>query len=230
MIRNGIKRLTGKFSSLRYTAVWVLIMVPLLSMIFITASDESPLYASLSRLAWVNGHRLFMFVWSMVVLFVMGCLTIKVISNSGIGEKRRRVLITVAVVNIVIAFVSGVFIPAKSSADILNIWEYLHDRFTAIGWLSFGITLGFFSFNLRKVNKKQGTIAITFMFYVLITGAFAIFYVIDPATYCGSSAVAQVYIINMLNIFLLIIDVMQNLTNGEKATLPALTDGAEAQA
>lgn len=215
MRRISIRRLAARFESLRYTSIWVLIVVPLLSMVFITASDESPLYTSLSRLAWVNGHRLFMFVWSLIVLFVMICLTLKVIRFSGLDEKRKRSLSALAIVNITISFVSGVFIPAKSGADVLNIWEYLHDRFTAIGWLSFGVALTVFSFSLRKVNKQQATIAISFMVFIWMTGAFAIFYVIDPETYCGSSAVAQVYIINMLNIFLLMNDVIQSLSKEE---------------
>lgn len=216
-------RLAYAFGSIKFSALWVLLVVPLLSVLFITASGESPLYTSLSRLAWVSGHWWFMLVWSTIVLFALVCMTVKVVRASGLGQKQVRVLSITAVCNILLAFVSGVFLPAKSSAEILTVWAFLHDNFTALGWLSFGITLTIFAVLLRRVDKTQATIALAFMAFVWITGVFAIFYVIDPQTYCGSSSVSQVYIINMFNIFLLLNDVYQSRgARPEESAVPEL--------
>ena len=57
------------------------------------------------------------------------------------------------------------------------------------------------------------------MIFVWMTGVFFIFYVIDPGTYCGSSAITQVYIINMLDLFLLMNDIYQ--TRGAQSVPPA---------
>lgn len=219
-MKKKLRSLLAYFLPLRRSVVWVLLILPLLSMLFITASEESPLYTSLSRLAWVNGHWLFMLVWSLLVLFVMVCLTLKVIHQSGLAPKRVKALSAVAIVNVSLSFVSGVFIPAKSSADALSIWEFLHDRFTALGWLSFGIVLTIFSFNLRKVDRMQSFISVCFMAFTWMSGVFAIVVVISPETYVGSSAITQIYIITMLNIFLLINDIYQTVRGKAQHNLP----------
>lgn len=215
------------FRSIRFSTVWVLIIVPLLSIAFITVSGESPLYTSISRIAWVKGHRIFMIIWSLIVLFPMVCLTRKVISESRLSEKRKSLLNTIAIANILLSFTCGVFVPAKNGVDAITIWGAIHDCFTALGWLSFAIVLTIYAFSLRRFSQTQATISISFMGFIWITGLFFIFYVIDPNTYCGTSAITQVYIINMLDMFLLFSDIYQSisannrLTSGSKASLDA---------
>lgn len=191
-----------------------MIVVPLLSIAFITVSEESPLYASISRIAWVDGHNAFMLVWSLIVLLPMVCLTQKVISASGLEEKRKRFLKIFALANVLLAFVSGVFVPAKNGVDAITVWGAMHDCFTGLGWLSFAIVLTVFSCSLLHCDKTQGTIASSFMAFIWITGLFFIFHVIDPNTYCGTSAITQVYIINMIDLFLLFNDMYQSLQDG----------------
>lgn len=208
-IKELFKWLSLRFESLYFTVIWILVIVPFLSLLFITVSGESPLYTSISRIAWVGHHRIFMIIWSLVVLFPMVCMTNNVIKNSKLNNKRKSALYLIAIVNIIISFVAGVLVPAKSSANDINFWGILHDLLTAIGWLAYGVVLTIFSFSLFKVDKLHATISICFMFFLWCTGLFFIFYVIDENTYCGTSAVTQMYIINMLNIFLLINDIFQ---------------------
>ena len=207
--KNIFKWLNKRFESLYFTVVWILVVVPFLSLLFITVSGESPLYTSISRIAWVFEHRAFMFIWSLVVLFPMVCMTNKVIKNSNLDNKSKKSLYLIAIINIIISFVAGVLFPAKSGPDDLTLWGILHDLLTAIGWLAYGIVLTIFSIKLFKVDKLQATISSCFMFFLWWTGLFFIFYVVDENTYCGTSAVTQMYIINMLNIFLLINDIFQ---------------------
>lgn len=209
------RRLGNAFQSLQFAAIWVLIVVPLLSLLFITVSGESPLYTSISRIAWVSGHRLFMLGWSLVVLFPMVCLTGKVIRTSRIPPRRQRRLQITAIANILISFVGGVFVPAKSSALDITFFGALHDLMTAVGWLSFGLVLTAYSICLFPVDRVQAVLALSFMVFIWLTGLFFIFYVIDPGTYCGSSAITQVYIINMLDLFLLTNTVYQTCS-GQK--------------
>lgn len=202
--------LNSRFESLYFAVIWILVVVPFLSLFFITVSGESPLYASISRIAWVGNHRGFMFIWSLVVLFPMVCMTNKVIKGSNLDDKTKKRLYVTAILNIVVSFVAGVLVPAKSGADDVSFWGIMHDLLTAMGWLAYGIVLIVFSICLFKVDKVQATISTCFMFFLWWTGLFFIFYVVDENTYCGTSAVTQMYIINMLNLFLLINYIYQN--------------------
>ena len=150
-IKDTLIWLGNRFESLYFTVIWILVVVPFLSLFFITVSGESPLYTSISRIAWVGHHRIFMFVWSMVVLFPMVCMTNKVIKHSNLNDKRKKNLYVVAIFNIIISFVAGVLVPAKTGADDLSFLGIMHDLLTAIGWLSFGIVLTIFSISLFKV-------------------------------------------------------------------------------
>ena len=218
-LKKSRKRLSDAFNSLEFSAIWILVVVPLLSLLFISVSGESPLYTSISRIAWVAGHRWFMLVWSLVVLFPMVCLARKVIRTSALRPRWKKALTFAAIANILVSFVGGVFVPAKSGALDISFFGVLHDLMTAIGWLSFGVVLTAYSICLFSADRKQAILALSFMIFVWMTGVFFIFYVIDPGTYCGSSTITQVYIINMLDLFLLMNDIYQ--TRGAQSVPPA---------
>ncbi|HRX14534.1 MAG TPA: hypothetical protein P5087_05935 [Eubacteriales bacterium] len=212
------KNIGELFNSLEFSAIWVLVVVPALSLILISISGESPLYTSLSRIAWVSGYRLFMLFWSLIIIFPMVCLTIKVFRESPISEKNKKGLTIVAIVNIIVSFVSGLIIPAKNGVDPTTFWGKMHDILTALGWLSYGIALTAFSITLTVKDRTRGIVDMAFMAFIWLTGIFFIFKVIDENTYCGASAITQVYIINMLNIFLLLNVIYQNAEN--KKSIP----------
>ena len=57
------KKLKRIIYSDRFVVLLGLVIVPLISFIFIGVSEESPLYTSISRIAWVHGRWLSTFVW-----------------------------------------------------------------------------------------------------------------------------------------------------------------------
>lgn len=211
MLKNTFDRLKRRFESVYFSTVWILVVVPILSILFITASGESPLYTSISRLGWVLDRRVFMIVWSLTVLAPMLFMTNKVITGSPLADRAKRSLHLIAVINIIVSFVAGVIVPAKSGAGEVSFFGVMHDLLTSVGWLSYGVVLTAFAFCLFRKDRLEATVATCFMAFVWVTGTFFIKYVVDETSYCGASAVTQVYIINMFNIFLLIIDIYQSL-------------------
>ena len=218
-IKRLASRIQRKFESIYFSAVWVLIIVPILSLAFILVADESPLYTSISRIGWVHNHRLFMLLWSITVLAPMVSLTSKVVSQSPLTEGRKRALYAVAVCNILVSFVAGVLVPAKSGAGEVSFFGVVHDLLTSVGWLSFGVVLTVFALSLFRFDRLEATVATSFMAFIWITGIFFIFYVVDESSYCGASAVTQVYIINMLDLFLLTVDLYQTAKISDPSSL-----------
>ena len=71
-VKNRIKEL---LYSDRFVIILGLIIVPLFSFVLITVSEESPLYTSISRIAWVHGKWFATFMWALTVMVAVMWIT-----------------------------------------------------------------------------------------------------------------------------------------------------------
>ena len=73
---------------LRIPALFPFILSPLFAWGSVIASDESAVFASLSRMIWFSGSALRIFI-AMLVLAISGLITIYVKQRSGLHAKRH---------------------------------------------------------------------------------------------------------------------------------------------
>lgn len=187
-----------------------LIVVPFLSFAFLSLSPESPLYTSISRIAWVHNLWFATFVWAILVMGVIILLTCS-LARTGITETRTRsIFLTWQIISTIFTFVGCIMFPAKSGPDNIIFANYIHDYLTAIAWGMYVIGLVVYSIYIRKQNTLLGTIALGLIGYIIVTSIFFLIRVVDPSSYVGASAVSEVYIINILLLYLVVMNVLQN--------------------
>jgi hypothetical protein len=207
-MKDKIKRL---LYSDRFVIIIGLIVVPILSFILITLSEESPLYTSISRIAWIHGRWLATFLWALIVMGSIIWITYRMVKVGPLPEDLKRTYIAVQTVNIILVFVGCIVFPAKGNPEIVKLVNYIHDYLTIIAWVLYGIGLLVYSIMLRKWDKFLGFIGIGIMSFIIFSSAFYISRVVDPTSYVGASAVSEVYIINNLFIYLVVMYLLERI-------------------
>ncbi len=202
-----------------------LVIVPALSFLLITISEESPLYASISRIAWALDHWWATFIWGIIVMGSILWLTYKTISCGPLGLRQRVGLTIAQFVNISMVFIGCLVFPAKTDQGDPILINYLHDYVTIVAWVLYGVGLIVYSFMLGRRSSLLGYLGIGLMTFTVFSSYFFIKQVVHPDSYVGASAVSEVHIINSLLIFLVVIYVAQEYEEQIRAsrTNPAAT-------
>lgn len=206
--KNSLKRLVY---SDRFVIILGLIIVPILSFILITISEESPLYTSISRIAWVNGGWFATFVWALVVMGAVVWLTYRMVYTGPLTERTKKILLICQAVNILLVFVGCIIFPAKDGTEFVRLVNYLHDYLTIVAWALYGVGLIAYSFLVRRHDRFLGFLGLGLMSFIVLSSFFFISRVVDPTSYVGASAVSEVYIINSLFIYLVVMYLTQRL-------------------
>ena len=90
-----------------------------------------------------------------------------------------------------------------------------HDYLTIGAWAMYGIGLFVYSVMLCRHDRFLGFLGIGLMSFIVLSSAFFIQQVVDPTSYVGASAVSEVYVINSLFIYLVVIYVAERLKSGD---------------
>ncbi len=188
-----------------------LIVVPIISFIFILMSPESPLYTSISRIAWVHDRWMLTCIWAIIVMLAIVWITYRLIMTGPLGRREKTTVFIAQFINICLVFVGCLIFPAKPSPDAVNFVNIMHDYLTAIAWLLYGIWLIIYSVLLGRKNKFLGFMGCSLMTFVVCSSVFFLRRVVDPSSYVGASAVSEVYVINSLFIYLVVMLVLQQM-------------------
>ena len=200
-MKNNFKKL---LHSDRFVVIIGLIVVPLFSFMLITIGDESPLYTSISRIAWVHGEWLLTFVWALVVMCAIGWITHLLVYSGPLSDGAKQIFMLYQSINIILTFVGCIIFPAKDGVALVRLVNYLHDYLTVVAWALYGLGLLFYSFVLKRHDRFLGFLGLGLMSFIILSSAFFVSNVIDATSYVGASAVAEVYIINSFLIYLVV--------------------------
>ena len=207
-MKDKIKRLLYSY---RFVIIIGLIVVHILSFMLITLSEESPLYTSISRIAWIHGRWFATFIWALVVMGAVSWITYRMVKVGPLPERSKRIFVFCQTVNILLVFVGCIIFPAKGGTEIVKFVNYVHDYLTIIAWALYGIGLLVYSFLVRKSDRFLGFIGIGLMSFIIFSSSFFISRVVDPESYVGASAVSEVYIINSLFIYLVVMYLIERI-------------------
>ena len=197
-----------------------LVVVPLLSFLLITTGPESPLYTSISRLAWCHKHWFATFLWAVVVMGVILLLTWRMTATAPLAHRTKKAFALCQSVLIVLVFAGCLMFPAKDGTEASRIVHYLHDYLTVAAWALYAGGLVVYSLLVYRRDRFLGFLGLCLMLFTFLTSVFFVLNVIDPTSYVGASAVSEVYIINSLTVYLLVMYIAQLYTNKIKALLP----------
>ena len=200
----------------RFVIIIGLIIVPITSFLLITISEESPLYTSISRIAWVHGKWFSTFIWALIVMCSVIWITYRMVYSGPLCDRQRQIFLFCQTVNIILVFIGCIVFPAKDGTELVKFVNYLHDYLTIAAWALYGIGLLVYSFMLRRHDRFLGFLGIGLMSFIIFSSAFFIFRVVDPESYVGASAVSEVYVINGLFIYLVVMYIAQKLLVGTR--------------
>ena len=207
------ERIKKAVNSTRFLVIMGLVVVPLLSFILVSISPESPLYTSISRIAWVHGRWFATFLWAVVVMSVILWLTYRMVVTGPLTGRTRHLFLGFQFLHICLVFVGCLMFPAKDGPETVRFVNYLHDYLTAAAWLLYGLGLIIYSFQVRKKDRFLGFLGLGLISFTFLSSIFFLMNVVDPTSYVGASAVSEVYIINSLLIYLVVMYVAQLYTN-----------------
>lgn len=199
----------------RFVIILGLIVVPLISFILITLSEESPLYTSISRIAWIHGKWFATFLWALIVMSAVIWITYRMTSVGPLDDRLKRSYLIFQTINIVLVFVGCIVFPAKGGTELVKFVNYVHDYLTIIAWALYGIGLLIYSALLRRHDRFLGFVGLGLMSFIIFSSGFFISRVIDPDSYVGASAVSEVYVINSLFIYLVVMYIFERIKLGD---------------
>lgn len=87
------KRINNVLYSTKFIVILGLIIVPFVSFVFITISPESPLYTSISRIAWVHNLWINTFIWALIIMLSIVWLTYRLVETSPLSSKAKKIII-----------------------------------------------------------------------------------------------------------------------------------------
>lgn len=185
------------------TAFFVFFLVPLVSILFATADAESPLYTSVSRLGWVTGHKGFMYFWGGLTMSVMCYGMWMAMESSHFSKPTKEALRWLMISFCTIVFI-GACVPAHDGLSAeRSATAKAHDTLSMIGLFGIaGVLIAYCAALFLAKDIFRGAVASLAMGFILMSGIFSFIVVKDPTTYCGVSAVTQMYAFNAMDIFI----------------------------
>ena len=184
---------------LKYLGLITFILSPLLAWGSVIASDETAVFASLSRMIWFSGSSVRIFI-AMLVLFIPMLIAFFLAHDlGGLSNTQKLILRICMIVSCAVLYVGAMWIMPSDGNTMTreNIWH---------GILSFGgmsmifLTYCLYTAFIWRADKDGAGLLAAFLAFSLITGAFAVLNVFDDKSYVIASAVSELYVLTMMSL------------------------------
>ena len=184
---------------LRWLALFTFFLAPVFAWGSVIASDETAVFASLSRMIWYSGSAARIFV-AMVVLFIPMLISFFLAhSMIGMSKTQKRVCRICMIVSCAVLYVGAMWVMPSDGKTMTgeNVWH---------GILSFGgMLMIFLTYCLYTVlafrRDRDGALLLAgFLVFSLVTGAFAVLNVFDGKSYVIASAVSELYVLTLMSL------------------------------
>ena len=184
---------------LRILAVFTFFISPLLAWSSVTASDETAVFASLSRMIWYSGSSVQIFI-AMLVLFVP-MLTAFFLAHdiSGITKRQKTISKIAMIVSCAVLYLGAMWIMPSDGKTMTseNVW---HGVLSFGGMLMIFLTYCLYTAFIRKTDRDGAGLLAAFLVFALVTSAFAVLNVFDDKSYVIASAVSELYVLTMMSL------------------------------
>ena len=195
----GVKQMNNVEKRLKWLAVFVFFLAPVFAWGSVVASDETAVFASLSRMIWYSGSAARIFT-AMLVLFVPMLVSF-FLAHSLIGlPKPRKLLCRVCmVVSCIVLYIGAMWVMPSdgNSMTAENVW---HGILSFGGMLMIFLTYCLYSSLIFRKDSAGALLLVCFLVFSLVTGAFAVLNVFDDSSYVIASAVSELYVLTMMSL------------------------------
>ena len=184
---------------LRIIAVFTFVLSPLSAWVSIGASDETAVFASLSRMIWYSGSSLQIFI-AMAVLFVPMLIAFFLAhSLSDITRMQKLILRIAMIVSCSVLYIGAMWVMPSDGKVMTpeNIW---HGALSFGGMLMIFLTYCLYAVFICRRDRDGAGLLADFLVFSLITGLFAVMNVFDEKSYVVASAVSELYVLTMMSL------------------------------
>ena len=180
-------------------AAFVFVISPICAWTSVIASDETAVYASLSRMIWYSGDALRILI-AMLVMFLPMLIAFFFSHDLVVLSRTQKWTCRVCmIVSCAVLYMGAMEVEPSNGITMsrANIW---HGILSFGGILMIYLTYCLYTFLIRKKDKDGAGLLSGFLVFTLITGAFAVLNIFDDKSYVIASAVAELYVLTMFSL------------------------------
>ena len=184
---------------LRILAIFTFFLSPLFSWGSITATDETAVFASLSRMIWYSGSALHIFI-AMLVLFIPMLAAFFLAHNMSELTKAQKLACRICMIlSCTVLYVGAMWVIPSDGKTMTseNVW---HGILSFGGMLMIFLTFCLYTVFIRRKDRAGAGLLAAFLVFSLITGAFSVLNVFDDKSYVVASAVSELYVLTMMSV------------------------------
>ena len=184
---------------LKWLAFFTFFLAPVFAWGSVISSDESAVFASLSRMIWYSGSSIRIFI-AMAVMFVpMLIAFFHAHTMCGISQSQKVILRICMIVSCAVLYVGAMEIMPSDGMSMTkeNIW---HGILSFGGMLMIFLTYCLHTFLIRRKDRDGALLLAGFLVFSLVMSAFAVLNVFDDKSYVIASAVSELYMLTMMSL------------------------------
>ena len=188
-----------KAKRLKWLAFFTFFLAPVFAWGSVIASDETAVFASLSRMIWYSGSSVRIFI-AMAVMFIPMLIAFFLAHTiCGISQSQKVILRICMIVSCAVLYVGAMEMMPSDGMSMTkeNIW---HGILSFGGMLMIFLTYCLHTFLIRRKDKDGALLLLGFLVFSLVTGAFAVLNVFDDKSYVIASAVSELYVLIMMSL------------------------------
>ena len=187
------------YKRLRILALFTFIISPLVAWGSVIASDETAVFASLSRMIWYSGSALRIFV-AMVILFVPMLISFFLAhSMSNLTTTQKMTCRICMIISCAVLYVGAMWVIPSDGKTMTseNVW---HGILSFGGMLMIFLTYCLYTALVYRRDRDGAGLLAAFLAFTLITSGFAVLNVFDDKSYVIASAVSELYVLTMMSL------------------------------
>ena len=184
---------------LRILAIFTFFLSPLFSWGSVTATDETAVFASLSRMIWYSGSAFQIFI-AMLVLFIPMLISFFLAhSMSGLTKPQKLACRICMIVSCAVLYIGAMWVIPSDGKTMTseNVW---HGILSFGGMLMIFLTYCLYTAFIRRKDRAGAGLLAAVLLFSLITGAFSVLNVFDDKSYVIASAVSELYVLTMMSV------------------------------
>lgn len=184
---------------LKRLAFFTFFLSPVFAWGSVIATDETAVFASLSRMIWYSGSSIRIFI-AMAVMFIPMLISFfHAHAICGITQRQKVALRVCMIVSCAVLYVGAMWVMPSDGKSMSseNVW---HGILSFGGMLMIFLTYCLYTFFIRRKDRDGALLLVGFLIFSLITGVFAVLNVFDDKSYVIASAVSELYVLTMMSL------------------------------
>ena len=184
---------------LQYLALLTFLVSPLLAWSSVIATDETAVFASLSRMIWYSGDTLRIFAAMVVMFLPMIVSFFAAHSLINLPKKRKMICRVLMIVSCAVLYIGAMEVTPSDGNTMTteNVW---HGVLSFGGMLMIFLTYCIYTFFVRRSDRDGAGLLAAFLVFTLTSGAFAVLNIFDDKSYVVASAASELYVLTMLSL------------------------------